>query len=1559
MVLVCASGKTGSATFARNLSRNSFARGFGGTNVSLVSFASKDAKILPEPDAPLPLNEQLTFWPGGGGELNHEAMPERSFDLVGSFSDWQPVPMQKESEGIYSYVLILGENRWEVFQIWLDGDPYRCLFPEQHKAASKSHVLGPEAKATSCWLLDGRPEGELRLRIKGSVAGRTAEGRGRVGSRWRVRLQMRGKWRMVDWERLNEPLASKEELPLSSYFVTADFNGWGLEQMQLQEDGSWRLEVHLIRPGGSFQILRNRDPDQTMYPVEGEPRGPDDLSEGRCWTMKGSPKELFSITLRRQVSDGLETRKEVHIERLGEKELDEEQICSLRRLRLSAFGTWEPGARLRELVWTGSCYHFFVRLGVNARESFQLLQDFSWHHVIHPSVANARPSLEHSVLGPKAGDRGLNWTIGLDGYEKPGDIFEVQVFGELRVERVRWHRLAPRTSAATIRHAEETGRRRERRTERHRHGTPRTESHLRCNTWREGAYRNRHQMLRKGVPDSREMPERVTWMVDKIYRTASEEHERCRKFLKALAILSVVLRECLEETLMRKLNRIGHQVQQARPDAFRLGKSGAEVATEKVELGNRFKWLSGTLHLFVRKCHDSLSDVDELEKKVDAFLDELTKAVQELQTLLEELQDFFQQIEAMKSHVEDESCRSRLESWQMKLIEIIKEELLTLGSTQRVLKLDSVGLPATSSSFQVISRFIQTERRSSEPDMSRVRHVPKVVRQARPQRRQVEEFVDIPVPQQVEEVVQVKKLIPQERVLTRPVEQILEIVVPMIHEEVVLVPKVLRTERRVWPVEEIVDVPVPQIKEEVVHVRKEVVQERIIHQPVHIPVEVPVPLGEEEVVKVPKIVQKTRKKQVEVEQVVDVPVHQVQEELLVTPVLIQKERLVHRPVQQIIEIPAPQLVEEEVPVPCVVEQVSTLDSYQCLVPVWLYASSQDLNQLEEDVNFRMVEQIVPVHRPQIVEKLVEVPKVQLEEKIIQVPMIQRNWVDTVKKQHVQVVETERPKTLQKLVKRRKPILQEKIVQVPKIVQEAVPVKKVLQREVEVPTVQWEERFVDVPVQKENFIKVPKTVERTVEVPQVEYVDEEVQVPVQRHRQVPVPVPMQRSVEVPEIQYIDKFIEVPVQKPVMLPQVQKVQKVVEVPKIDYEDHPVQVPIQKQRHVAVPQVVQKTVEVPEIVYQDMVVEIPVHKHIAVPKVVKSRKTVEVEQIEWVDEIVPVPVQRHRLVPTATKQSRQIHVPQVQHVDRFVDVAVPVPQVQVVEKVVEVPQMESLQGRELHEYVQMPPERRQAPREYASVEEVGEDLPLEIAVPIYEQREGVVHVEQKAMGTFPASGDFPLASQAVALASPRGGGSQAGCGAPFTSQAGSPFSPEAFPSRHMASEISQISQVAPFGVPASPASGSRVPQAFASQPQMASDISQISQVRPFGTAGCGACSATPGASPAERLASELSQISQVTPFGALPPTAGLSSGGLFEAPATTSLPPTVPPSPIGSMMSQWPTEQVLPMPSGASGRHSVGDWSAATSRIDPNGCFPHGGPSTDVGYQRPVKSKGNHSP
>ncbi|CAE7696886.1 ppsD [Symbiodinium microadriaticum] len=450
----------------------SFSRGFGGTNVSVVSYAAKDTSHLPDSAAPMPLADGLVFWPGGGGKVDGDSMPKEHFAIAGTFSEWEPQPMKKESEGVFSCSVTLGENRWEQFQIWLDGDPLRCLYPEQHKAPSKSSVCGPDADSGgNSWLLDGRPQAELRLRPKGppggaSGAAEEATGRGLAGSAWKVRLAINGKWRLVEWERLEQPLVPVEDLKKGAYFITADFNGWGIEPMVQQADGSWTFEVHLIRPGGQFQILRNRDSEQVLYPAawaDRDPsavRGPDDGSDGRCWYLKGEQCDVFCVSLQRRIDDGLDVKK-VSIERTGQKELNDAQLRQLGRLRLAAFGTWDRGSRLRELPWAGTCFHFFVQLGSEGRESFQLLEDFNWNRVIHPSVPNARAAVEYKVEGPEVGDaktRGLNWTIGLDGYEKPGDVFEVLVYGEThRVERVRWQRVDPMIGAAAIRKAEETG----------------------------------------------------------------------------------------------------------------------------------------------------------------------------------------------------------------------------------------------------------------------------------------------------------------------------------------------------------------------------------------------------------------------------------------------------------------------------------------------------------------------------------------------------------------------------------------------------------------------------------------------------------------------------------------------------------------------------------------------------------------------------------------------------------------------------------------------------------------------------------------------------------------------------------------------------------------------------------------------------------------------------------------------------------------------------------------------------------------------------------------------
>lgn len=61
-----------------------------------------------------------------------------------------------------------------------------------------------------------------------------------------------------------------------------------------------------------------------------------------------------------------------------------------------------------------------------------------------------------------------------------------------------------------------------------------------------------------------------------------------------------------------------------------------------------------------------------------------------------------------------------------------------------------------------------------------------------------------------------------------------------------------------------------------------------------------------------------------------------------------------------------------------------------------------------------------------------------------VPKVTQNVVHTVVQKQVQPVEVVKPTVIRKTVQRKKPIIQENIKQVPKVVQQAVPVQKVVQ-----------------------------------------------------------------------------------------------------------------------------------------------------------------------------------------------------------------------------------------------------------------------------------------------------------------------------------------------------------------------------------------------------------------------------------------------------------------------------------------------------------------------------------
>lgn len=222
--------------------------------------------------------------------------------------------MEPDGEGCFSFTLTLGENRFESFQIWLDGDSTRVLHPGEVKAPKGGTVFGPcdEAEAyTSRWTIDGRPEEWAQWCEEGAAEV------GYPGDQFRVQLHMAGKWRSVTWEKVSSTPqladASSGALEVSKnsrYYVTGDFNQWSLTEMERIPDvpGFFHLDVALTRVGGEFQIVKDKDLYQVLYPPrprtdwqgpDEEVLGPDDESYNKTWYLDGHPGDVVRIEFQR------------------------------------------------------------------------------------------------------------------------------------------------------------------------------------------------------------------------------------------------------------------------------------------------------------------------------------------------------------------------------------------------------------------------------------------------------------------------------------------------------------------------------------------------------------------------------------------------------------------------------------------------------------------------------------------------------------------------------------------------------------------------------------------------------------------------------------------------------------------------------------------------------------------------------------------------------------------------------------------------------------------------------------------------------------------------------------------------------------------------------------------------------------------------------------------------------------------------------------------------------------------------------------------------------------
>jgi polyketide synthase-associated protein len=305
-----------------------FARGQGGSNVYLLFWGQVNKEVSP-PKQARSSRDAITFWPGGGGMLPPEQIPEKFYSIVGTWSTWStPAPMEEEGDGRYGYTIVLGVNRWEQFQIWLDGDSTKVLHPGSIKASKDFPVLGPdtdEGAKDMSWLIDGRSE--LLAEDEGGSGTPQSYSldpldMGRPGDMYRVHLCIAGKWRTVSWEKIKASAISDTakdtwDLGLGSYYVTGAFNQWELQEMtpEPSKNDTFRTTVKLSGSGGEFQIVRNMDFAQVIYPdfpystSESKVNGPDDLGEGLFWNIEGKFGDKVTIEFQRIVDAEKDTMR--------------------------------------------------------------------------------------------------------------------------------------------------------------------------------------------------------------------------------------------------------------------------------------------------------------------------------------------------------------------------------------------------------------------------------------------------------------------------------------------------------------------------------------------------------------------------------------------------------------------------------------------------------------------------------------------------------------------------------------------------------------------------------------------------------------------------------------------------------------------------------------------------------------------------------------------------------------------------------------------------------------------------------------------------------------------------------------------------------------------------------------------------------------------------------------------------------------------------------------------------------------------------------------------------
>mmetsp|Transcript_13004 Transcript_13004/g.22400 ORF Transcript_13004/g.22400 Transcript_13004/m.22400 type:complete len:1168 (-) Transcript_13004:88-3591(-) len=399
---------------------------FAGLTAHVIFFGEMDRDACKEMEAKP--RDQLMFWPSGGGLLADDQVPQKGYWIAGSWSNFEAVEMEKESKECFGYTFTMGENRWEHFQIWLDGKKTKALNPGSMKAPQDSPVHGPEdAMLFNTWMVDARPmpmyrdvasdEDAAEGAIVPSYYDVATEDTGEAGDQYRIRLRVAGKYRTVEWEKLNEQKPA--EVPKGKYYVLGTWNDLAAQEMTCdsEAEGLYSCEVTLSEGvGGDFLISRNEDWMQVIYPTMddwGAPtefaEGPDAMQQSSTWHINGFKFDAFRIVFSRP-------EMKVTWKKIGSGELPPTIKDKLSMPEYHLTGSWNSFNSAFRMTWSGKAGAFlaYAELGESARLDFRVLRDGSPSAALYPSVEEAGLN-EGDIMGPGNPDNAdLFWSIGKD-----------------------------------------------------------------------------------------------------------------------------------------------------------------------------------------------------------------------------------------------------------------------------------------------------------------------------------------------------------------------------------------------------------------------------------------------------------------------------------------------------------------------------------------------------------------------------------------------------------------------------------------------------------------------------------------------------------------------------------------------------------------------------------------------------------------------------------------------------------------------------------------------------------------------------------------------------------------------------------------------------------------------------------------------------------------------------------------------------------------------------------------------------------------------------------------